>query len=283
MNKTELKALFNKNNLQRIWTILEPNLKNSILISPVITEDENIEIGKSKIGGCPDLPNVTSWFEYQQKPMSFLAQINLSEVTELDLDQKLPKKGMLYFFYDADQEVWGFDPKDKEGAKVFFYDGDFSALERKQKPKNLDEYSFFNSCSLSFKSTIDMLDYQSDLLDNMVLEDDEETNYENLMEELYQDEVFKLLGHSNNVQGGMELECELVTNGINCGSPVGYQSSKSKELEKNIQDWNLLFQMDSSDDVGTMWGDCGRIYFWIKDNDLAVKNFDNAWAILQCY
>ena len=54
--------------------------------------------------------------------MSFLAQINLSVISDYDIDNKLPNNGILYFFYDSEQNVWGFDPKDKAGSKVFFYD-----------------------------------------------------------------------------------------------------------------------------------------------------------------
>lgn len=283
MNKIEFEKIFNKYKLNRIWTLLEPKLKNSIHITPNKTKEKLIDLGKSKIGGSPDLPKELDWFEYKQKPMSFLAQINLKEVSEFDIDNKLPKKGILYFFYDAEQETWGFEPKDKDGSKVFYFNGEISDLERKEKPNSLDEYSYFNSCSISFASSIDMPDYQSSLMEGISLEDEEEGNYENLIEEIYEDEIFKLLGHSNNVQGGMELECELVTNGINCGGPSGYQNPKRKELEKNINLWHLLFQMDSSDEIGTMWGDCGRIFYWIRENDLKEENFENSWAILQCY
>lgn len=31
-----------------------------------------------------------------------------------------------------------------------------------------------------------------------------------------------------------------------------------------------------------MWGDLGRLYFWIRDDDLAARRFEKAWLILQC-
>ena len=31
-----------------------------------------------------------------------------------------------------------------------------------------------------------------------------------------------------------------------------------------------------------MFGDCGRIYFYIRKKDLAERNFDNVQLILQC-
>jgi uncharacterized protein YwqG len=32
-----------------------------------------------------------------------------------------------------------------------------------------------------------------------------------------------------------------------------------------------------------MWGDAGRVYFWIRRQDLAATDFECAWAVLQRY
>ena len=57
-----------------------------------------------------------------------------------------------------------------------------------------------------------------------------------------------------------------------------------EEIKKASKDWILLFQMDTveSDNYELMFGDCGHLYFWIKKEDLANKNFENIWLILQC-
>ena len=52
----------------------------------------------------------------------------------------------------------------------------------------------------------------------------------------------------------MELECELVTNGLYVGDPSGYNDPRAKELEKNVNDWTLLLQVDSDHEkTGMMW------------------------------
>ena len=81
----------------------------------------------------------------------------------------------------------------------------------------------------------------------------------------------------------MELECELVTNGLYCGDPSGYNDPKAKKLEPNAKNWQLLLQIDSNEENEMMWGDGGRLYFWIKKDDLLNKNFDKTWFSLQCY
>ena len=50
-------------------------------------------------------------------PMAFLAQIRLSDAVAYDPDARLPRSGMLYFFYEAQEQKWGFDPKDRTTGK----------------------------------------------------------------------------------------------------------------------------------------------------------------------
>jgi uncharacterized protein YwqG len=32
-----------------------------------------------------------------------------------------------------------------------------------------------------------------------------------------------------------------------------------------------------------MWGDSGRLYWWIREADLAEGRWDATWLVLQCY
>ena len=80
----------------------------------------------------------------------------------------------------------------------------------------------------------------------------------------------------------MDLEAQLVSHGIYCGDPSGYQSPRAKELRAGAADWSLLFQIDSDEDGEMMWGDAGMLYFWIRREDAAQGKFDKTWVILQC-
>lgn len=300
MTKTELKIKLEEANINEFYNKVEPFLKNSIRLNLSTVSEDQIKIGSSKIGGKPDLPKNQKWFTETNseiikekkflffntkiekeitRPLSFIAQINLSEVSHLNKEQLLPNNGFLYFFYTAEQNAWGFDIKDKNKFKVFYYEGDSSELVRTEYPDNLSEYGKFKNCALSFEEDISM-----PTMDNQIYNSLDEKEIDYIFGEIMETElVTKLLGYSDIIQNEMELECELVTNGIYCGNPSGFENPKAKELEPNAKDWQLLFQIDSDDNAQMMWGDCGRLYFWIKTEDLKNKRFENCWTILQCF
>jgi uncharacterized protein YwqG len=275
----DLKREFKKAGLDHHWEKFEGILRNEINISPDVSIESEIKVGQSKIGGRPDLPQNQNWFrEDNGKTLSFLAQINLSETKQFDKSNQLPTRGIIYFFYSAEQEAWGFDSKDKDKFKVFYFDGDIAEIKRSDFPSDLPEHSKFKSCRLSFTNSISLPNWESDVI-NGILSDKEQDAY---IELTVDGEITKLLGHSDNIQGNMEDECQLVTNGLYCGDPSGYNDPRAEGLKKDADKWILLFQIDSIDKAGMMWGDVGRVYFWIKKEDLERKDFDKSWFVLQC-
>lgn len=287
----QLREEMDERGLLGYYDALAPLAKNSIQITLDVLEDEDIPVGASKFGGLPDLPTDVEWFRNEETdiPMSFVGQVNFGEATPYDAEHKLPDSGMLYFFYDCspDGMHWGFNPEDANGWKVFFYDGDMAALSRREAPEDLEEDdngTVFGTARMCFEAGMELPAPESDLTNDLDLPEDEETEdaYWEYMDELHEECINKLLGHADPVQSGMELECEYVTQGINSGTPEGYQTAKSKGLDKNAGRWNLLMQVDSNEDIGMMWGDLGRIYLWITSEDLEARKFENCWLILQC-
>lgn len=95
----------------------------------------------------------------------------------------------------------------------------------------------------------------------------------------------KLLGNPDVLQGRMEEECEGVTRGYYLGR--GWQDVPEQEREEiweKGKDWMLLFQVGTIDgyDDEYRWEYQGNLYFWIKKQDLKMRNFENVWLILQC-
>ena len=264
--------------------------KNEIIISTEFNNNSEI-VDKSKIGGKPYLPKDFVWPYYQELPLSFLAQFNLEEVSSLDKDKLLPSKGMLYFFYELETEEWGYHPESKGCAKVFYFE-DTSNFELIDFPKDMEDYYKIPEFKVTFKSNISLPSYENFYL--LLKEDDAFKKHDisfNDFIPLY-DEIFipdnnytKLLGYPEVIQNPMEEECEAVTRGFDMGGIESYPKQYQKEIRSASKDWILLFQMDTieTSDYELMFGDSGHIYFWIKKEDLANKNFENIWLILQCY
>ena len=105
-------------------------VEESIFAIATKSDIGKLNIGESRIGGVPDLPIGASWPECDGEPLSFLGQFDLRSVALHDPGKRLPDVGFLYFFYDAEQSVWGFDPADAGHWKVLFFDGPASQLAR---------------------------------------------------------------------------------------------------------------------------------------------------------
>lgn len=287
----QLKTEMAENGLAPYFDAMAPLARNAVSISLHVRKDEDLPVGVSKFGGCPDLPAGTEWFRRSDNdiPMSFVAQVNFAEAAPFDLEGRLPRSGMLYFFYDCspDGMPWGFDPKDSDGWKGLYYDGDPSALSRREAPADLEDDDngiLFSAARMGFDAAMELPSPESDLTNDLDLPEDEDLQdaYWDWLDERSEEFSNKLLGHADPIQGGMELECEYVANQIYCGNSEGYYLAKARGLDKNAARWTLLMQVESNEDIGMMWGDVGRLYLWITNEDLAARNFEKSWLILQC-
>ena len=237
----------------------------------------------SRIGGLPDLPDVSRWPKHKGKSLSFIAQLNLEQLPSSSRDGTLPTKGILYFFYDSEQSTWGFDPKDKGTWRVLYVENppdNFAAVEC---PNDIPDHARYKQVLVRIEAAFSIPD-PSELLSEFSLSDKQENEILDIYCQFSEQggTLHQLLGHPVPIQGDMRLECQLVSHGLYCGDPAGYNDPRSKELEVGASDWRLLLQVDSDDSAGMMWGDCGRLYFWIKEEDLIEKRFENVWMILQC-
>jgi uncharacterized protein YwqG len=231
----------------------------------------------SRLGGGAALPKGMRWPTWKGRPQALLAHIVLAEAAALDFDHVLPSSGRLLFFYDSEQETWGFDPADRGSWSVAFVEDD-------QPTEPFVDPGFFRSVPLSLRAEIDLPPWESLWFESCGLEADEVDRYMELRTHLSGgDLIHKLLGHPDPVQNEMQTECQLVSNGIYCGDADAYRDARAEALRPGATDWRLLLQVDSEEDrAGMMWGDVGRVYFWIRDQDLRTRNFDAVWCILQC-
>jgi uncharacterized protein YwqG len=261
------------------------------------TSDEEIECGESKIGGKPDLPTDFDWPYYsgnidgngenKNRPLSFLAQINLKDVVEYDKKGLLPKDGLLSFFYELETMTWGFDPADLGSAKVFYFSGN-EELNTTEFPDDMEDEYKLPELHVDFSDNISFPSYEELLLDEKPEWDD----YDEYVSDAGYDEDdmgerTKMLGYPDLIQNPMQEQCEAVNRGYRVGSSEDYSiipEDVKASIKENADEWILLFQMGTieEDDFELMFGDCGHIYFWIRKSDLLEKNFSNVWLVLQC-
>lgn len=270
--------------------------KNSVSLS--IGSKADYVLGGTRFGGVPDLPENFKWDYYntstydddevKPRPLSFIAQFNCEEMSKYDTEHLLPDKGILSFFYETESQTWGYDPNDKGSARVYWFE-DITELKAADFPNDLAENFRFPMLKIKAKSEISYPSYEDYSLTrvNMIEHWDEFEAAEKALGVQYEETIHKLLGWANPIQGNMTQECELVSRGYYLGNKSGWDSATPRDRQESIdcsKDWQLLFQLDSvdDDDFELMFGDCGRIYYYIRKKDLAARNFDNIWLISQC-
>lgn len=71
--------------------------------------------------------------------------------------------------------------------------------------------------------------------------------------------------------------------GGSTGTPEKAREARERLSPGPASEWRLLWQLDTDDEAGFMWGDAGRLYLLARDEDLKARRFDRAWLVLQCY
>lgn len=221
------------------------------------------------------------WPEWKGRRLSFLARVSLPELHRVRKFDWLPSEGALLFFYDVDEQPWGFDPRDRGGCAVLHVDDLEQPLS---STAEVESDECFPRRNIAFREVLTFPSTERPEVEVLGLSDRELEMYCELLDEPFHGlPKHQMGGLPAPVQGDyMELECQLVSNGLYCGDSTGYQDPRAKQLEAGAKDWRLLLQLDTDDDAGVMWGDCGTLYFWVRGEDAAAGNFRNPWLILQC-
>ncbi|MCB9689064.1 MAG: DUF1963 domain-containing protein [Alphaproteobacteria bacterium] len=68
-----------------------------------------------------------------------------------------------------------------------------------------------------------------------------------------------------------------MTQGVYLGRPPDIPTAELDRMAASDPNWRLLFQFASDDDI-----DLGKVYFWMREQDIAARAWDRAWLQLQC-
>ncbi len=274
-----LKQLFGlqpKRNKQERKQALESKLTD--LKRPAVRLLTSDHRARSKFGGKPLVETGSfDWPQSEGLPMAFLAQIDLAEMAQVHKYDWLGDQGLVLFFYDMNEMAWGFDPKDRGKWSVIYQAAPDTNLDY---PENLAD-DFKIKERFMIPKRLEMLPHMDDLSLDSSVSDRELALYHKLNEST--EPLHQLGGFPSPVQGNdMALEAQLASNGVFVGNAKGFRSAKAKALEAGAKDWRLLFQFDSDEALDLMWGDCGRLYFWVEAAQAKLNRFENSWLILQC-
>jgi uncharacterized protein YwqG len=237
---------------------------------------------RSHLGGRPNLPPGTPWPERKGKRLGFMSRLSLAEIQQAQAIDWLPGTGALLFFYDLEEQPWGFDPADRGGAVVLYVD-DLNEPPPVSDGEAPSISTVVPHQYVAFRS-IRSCPFERDEVAALQLSDEESDAMCEHLDAAFQGQPkHQISGYPSPVQGdGMELECQLVTHGLYCGNSSGYEDARAASLRDGAKDWSLLFQFDSDDDLDVMWGDAGTLYYWVERRAARRGDFSNAWLILQC-
>lgn len=234
-----------------------------------------------RLGGFPRLPATAAWPDRKGRPLSFIAELDLTALRASAGPDWLPAMGLLQVFFDVEQEPWGFDPADRDGWKVLMTDGPTGqALPR---PPGLLSDQVFAPVALAGRSaltypTTERFSLPPDIAGTF----DFEAVHAFMDAGLGDGPRHQVGGFPSPIQGdAMELEAQLASNGIYMGGADSYSDDRIAALEAGASDWRLLLQIDSDDEAGMMWGDSGILYVWVREQDARAGYFSRVWMILQ--
>ncbi len=280
-----IRFLYNRYHIEESSKDIEEYLDyiNS-LRKPAIALSKSEDNRFSKIGGLPKMPHDIEWPTWKNAPLAFLCQLDLSEIPKECSNIGLPAEGILYFFYDQEQRTWGFDPNDKGSWKVIYSNSLADACILREPPIGLKKDYIYKEKFVTFSLIQTYPSWQDERIYSLRIAENSFDEYLDLCSSVFKGEPFhQIFGYPAPVQGNnMDLECQLVSNGLYCGNKSGYTNKRRKELETGRNEWIMLLQLDTDNEAAMMWGDVGRLYFWIKKSDLETQSFENCWMILQC-
>lgn len=218
------------------------------------------------------------------KPIDFLAMVRLADVAPYGSLLGLPELGALLFFYDVQRMQGSFWPEARGGWRVLFVD-DEADLELAPRPTPLVEEPIPSTLSFELQYTLpEDLRAQTGDDDLSIYVSAELARVHGLLLGGTERRVVHQLGGApQEVQGGLMRQCQLASNGVDCGRPEDGRTPRALELASGAKDWRLLLQIDSDEEgPGWVWGDLGRLYYCLHEEDWAARRFDRTWCVEQC-
>lgn len=229
--------------------------------------------GLSKLGGDPDLSREIAWPELRGRPCAFLAQVDLAVLQAHELHDWLPDAGLLYVFVDL--EGYGF----ADQVQARFH----SEPASEARPPRTHDLRFpERRVGFERYTSLPSLDWLGVDLTEVDLSEDELGELAELPDKPFGDEVqHRIGGYPSEIQDGqMAVACELLRRGL---PPAHDGTDITPAILRASKAWRLLLQIDSDPALKMNWGDGGRLYVFIREQDAKVGDFSRTVTLSQSY
>lgn len=228
------------------------------------------------IGGTPNLPNKSFWPYAGNIPYIFMGQIDLADIPkEFPSKERdgLPETGILSFFYTSTYDVYEYEDEwDEEHdflGKVLYFD-------KATKLENIDFPEIIQDEHRHLKSSRQFITVPT-VPDEFTLEED----FPGILEEGEQEiwwEFSETIQEEYSSYGPGYGPHLFLGNATSMQLPVRDETECLFETPTSRRDIRLLAQFTSDEEIGSMWGDAGAVYFAITEDDLKNFSLDNVVA-----
>jgi len=237
-------------------------------IRPKAQHSRNTQLWESKVGGQPYLPKGITWPTAPDgRELFFLAQLNFAEMPPLP---PFPTQGIVQFFIN-DDDLYGMDFDDGENPDTF---------RVLYHPEVAQNEAILQTKFPMLRDYDDLLPHHPDESYPLTFELAEEvvpiTDYQ-----FYQHfgaDFFRQFGEKEwDVMD--EFGKAVRPQGHKIG---GYAYFTQDDPRRADDPMLLLFQLDSDELMDLMWGDMGVGHFFIREKDLAARDFSRVLYDWDC-
>jgi len=253
----------------------------------VPTTDQVLAV--ARLGGLPRLPAEISWPYWDgHGPLSYIGELRCDRLAQFELDIPMPKAGRLLFFYfdgsydNFSTTIGTWDASTLKGAQAVHIpdDGPFAPHPTPEGLAIYPERSFAGRQIVTAPGW-----GHPDLREAFMKPGQDDRSFmshpaasdafNEALHERHSGPVHQIGGYAEPVQGPIEYEVAnaALANQVPHGDPRLYAEARR---------WELLFQVDSDDDLGMMWGDVGVLYWMARPEDLANDDFTQLSFTWQC-
>jgi hypothetical protein len=249
----DLLTLLRSSGLGAVADAIAPTARLSVRLVPA-----RIRGGVSCLGGQPHLPDGVAWPRRAEGTLAHIATVALNELPAAP--EWFPDSGRLSFFYDIDNEPWGDEPEDADGAVVVFDALALSDLPVTAPPPDLPPDNVLPERGLAFRGELTLPDPEASAIASLDLTLEQLDRY---------DEVRDSLAGASESESGPRHRL------------FGHPDVIQAPLAEPDGDEELLLQLAPDDDLAFDLGDDASLYFLVPATGDVVPRLTCARAVVQ--